>query len=215
MGDGDATDERDTKPQAKRAKSKRKPAKNPLKHASIDLGQTPESAERRLLVESLMARRMRVREIVRKVQETHKAHERTIYTDMDAIRAVWIEESGKVGREARRVELRYAMEDTLQRALDGQTAVMDQYGKPMLRPDGEPIVLPDPNLGAAARLLDTLARLDGLYQFPLELKVQENVEKLLDTVKGRMTREAYEQLVRAIAAASGVAGLGGPGASGD
>lgn len=169
-----------------------------------------EASKRMLLLESLMARRMRTRVIVQEVKAAHDVSERTVYREMDKIRALWIRESADVDRESRRRELRYAMEDTLQRALDATAPIRDAMGKPVVNPEThEPIMVPEPNLGAAARLLDTLAKLDGLYQFPLELKVQESVEDMLNTVKGRMSAEAYEQLVRAITAAQVAGGVGG------
>jgi len=193
--------------------------KKPTK-GSIDPAES-KAAARKLLVESLLARRMQTREIVRAVQAEFPAHERTIYKDIDDVRALWLQESANAGdRDRRRMELRYAMEDTLQRALDHAVPARDLRGDVVTRlneatGERETVMVPDPNLGAAARLLDTLARLDGLYHFPLELKVQENVEKLLDSVKGKMTRDAYEQLVRAIVAISGHSGVGAAGAPGD
>lgn len=155
--------------------------------------------------EKLLSRRKRTQLVVTEIRKMYGVGAATVYKDIEKIHKRWQEESEGTDKETRRLYLRIAMEDVLNMSLEGQSPLRDENGHPLLDPaTGLPIMIGTPNFNAAARLLDTLAKLDGLYQFPLEIKVQENVEKLLDSIKGNLTPDAYAQVVRAIATASGV-----------
>lgn len=67
----------------------------------------------------------------------------------------------------------------------------------------------------AARALELLGKHEGLFNDKIELRVQGEVESLLEGVRALMTQSAYAELVRAIAQITGVAGMASSPAEGD
>jgi len=67
----------------------------------------------------------------------------------------------------------------------------------------------------ATRALELLGKHEGLFNDKLELRVQGEVESLLEGVRPLMSQAAYAELVRAIAQVTGVAGVAAAPAAGD
>lgn len=67
----------------------------------------------------------------------------------------------------------------------------------------------------AARALELLGKHEGLFNERLELRVQGEVEALLESARAMMSPQAYAELVRAIAEVAGVAGVAAAPAEGD
>jgi len=67
----------------------------------------------------------------------------------------------------------------------------------------------------AARALELLGKHEGLFNDRIDVRVQGEVESLLEGVRALMTQQAYAELVRAIAEITGVARVGDAPAEGD
>lgn len=67
----------------------------------------------------------------------------------------------------------------------------------------------------AARALELLGKHEGLFNDKLELRVQGEIESLLEGVRALMSQSAYAELVRAIAQITGVDRVAEPPAEGD
>lgn len=149
-------------------------------------------AQRREDVADLLVTRTRTQHVVRAIGLKYNVAPSTVYADINAIYGKWKHESKDVDRQDRIESLRQSANDLYQKCINNERVVRNFDGAEVGRE-------PDPRYGPAARMLELLAKMDGLLGVQVEAEVQAATEKMLESIKYQMEPEAYAQLIRAIA----------------
>lgn len=129
-----------------------------------------------------MLRCMATRSLVERVCDEFSCGEGAVYRDMRAITERWAQESAGMEVESKR--------DHLDRSLQLAAWMAFTDDPPQLR--------------VAVRALHVRARLWGLDRVDIHVSVQKQVQELLEDVRPLISREAYGELIRAIAQVSGL-----------
>ena len=157
-----------------------------------------EREERIDYIEGLMCRKLRTADISRESKRKFGIAARQTRRYMAAVRARWIKEASTVDREQRRTENRESLREIVAACWAQREVVRDEDGKPIRKKNGDVVTIPKPNLSAAARALDYMAKLDALYHVDLEGEAQARVEELLELARSSMSDEAFNELLDAL-----------------
>jgi len=107
---------------------------------------------------------------------------------------------------SRRHSVLERLNDVANRAMQAELVRAAEKGKPgVYRFDG----------ATAVRALELLGKHEGMFREAIDLRVQGEVEKLLDGVRALMPPHSYADLVRALAEITGITGVDPQAASGD
>jgi hypothetical protein len=130
-----------------------------------------ETRRRFFVAEEILVRMLTVRraapEVARQLRMTIPSAERLLRQ----VRDIWDLESAQSDPEKRRTEYRAGAQHLYTASLSKRVVAHDADGKVAMAKDGQPVTIAAPDLRTAARALELMARLDGLYTETLSVDI--------------------------------------------
>jgi hypothetical protein len=150
-------------------------------------------------VEKMLVTQTRTTLIVRQVMEKFGCSDATVYGDIKRIQESWKREDRDFGVEARREQLRRSAQDLYKRCIDKKRVIRGADGEPIRDSAGNLVHEDSLNESGAARVLELLAKMDGLLTIRVESRVQEATEAMLEALKVSMEPEIFAKVIDALA----------------
>ena len=143
------------------------------------MGKVLDKTEVMRAAEGLMFQRMRRTEVQREICQRFGCGPRTARKYMRLVTDNWGEEAKAEDRTERRNSMRETANDLYTKAMERRIFATAAGGGVQCDEEGEPVILEAPDLRAAARALEILAKLDGLFDNTIKIDATGTLSDLV------------------------------------
>lgn len=145
-------------------------------------GTTPKQAEIALqvsAVEEMLVRGYSTSNIVKRCTKEWDVVPATVYNRIKAVRDAWRAEASKIDRTAMRDAHRARLVKCYNLAVNRRVPLRDAEGNPVISERGKPYMVDEPDLRAAAKFMDSLAKLDALNEESIDSNKGQDLVTLM------------------------------------
>ncbi len=151
-------------------------------------------SERLLAVEEMLTHGWGRRRMIAELERRFGVHERTIHKWIAKVHRAWAAEAKLVDRDTIRAQHRERLTRVLHLAVEREVPATSKEDGVVYETDADgakrPVMIRSPDVRAAARILDLLAKLDNLNEETVKL---ENADNLVDLIRLATVRREKEK----------------------